>query len=128
MVLIVRVHTFAPNIYLEIRCLGILLNKELLFTDQTVTMDIVVMIVPKVLTHWLDIGHRLRVEEHDLQAIDAELHNDERSACRNMLRKWLGTASARTPKTWRTFVQALLDLNIDHSRVIAVLEKELIQN
>ena len=113
---------------LEIRYLRIPLDKEFLFTDQPATMDIVVVVVPKVSTHWLDIGYHLKVEEHTLRTIDAELKNDQRSACRNMLRKWLSSASAKGPKTWRTFVQTLLDLSIDHSGVIAVLEKVLIQN
>ena len=103
-------------------------DKEFLFTDQTATMDVVVKVVPKVLAHWMEIGYCLKVDEEDLQAIEIELHNDQRTACRKMLRKWLGSPSTRAPKTWRTLVQALLDLNIDYSRVIAVLENEPKQN
>ena len=96
--------------------------------DQHVTMDVIVKIAPKVATHWIDIGYCLQLLEHDIDIIETESQQDLRVACRKMLRKWLSSARGRSPKTWRTFIQALLDLDIDPNNVIAVLEKEPVQN
>ena len=87
-------------------------------------MDVVVKIAPRVATHWEDIGYCLRIEEHDMDIIRAEGPGNLRDACKKMLRKWLSSARGRSPKKWRTFIQALLDLDIDPSSAIAVLEKE----
>ena len=87
-------------------------------------MNIIIKIAPKVATHWVDIGYCLKLEEHDIDIIKNESHNDSRVACRQMLRKRLSLVKGRMPKTWRTFIQALLELDIDPNNVIAVLEKE----
>jgi len=91
-------------------------------------MDIIVKVAPRIATQWVEIGYCLKIEEHDLDIIENETHGDLRVACRKMMRKWLSSAKGRTPKTWRTFIQALLELDIDCSSVVAVLEKEPIQN
>ena len=87
-------------------------------------MKIIVKIAPKVATHWVDIGYCLELEKHDIDIIENESRDDLRVACRKMLSKWLNSANGRIPKTWRTFIQALLELDIDPNNVIAVLEKE----
>ena len=94
------------------------------FTDQPVTMSVIVKIAPRVATHWEDIGYCLQLEEHDMDIIRNESRDDLRNSCKKMLRKWLSSAKGREPKTWRTFIQTLLDVDIDPSNVIAVLEKE----
>ena len=91
-------------------------------------MDVIVKIAPRVATTWLDIGYCLKLEEHDLEIIENECRGDLRVACRKMLRRWLSSAKGRTPKTWRTFIQVLFELDIDSSSVVTVLEKERIQN
>ena len=94
------------------------------FTDQPVTMSVIVKIAPRVATNWEDIGYRLQLEIHDMDIIRNESRGDLRNASKNMLRRWLSSAKGREPKTWRTFIQTLIDLDIDPSNVIAVLEKE----
>ena len=96
-------------------------------SDQPATMDIIIKIAPKIATHWIEIGYCFKLEEHNIDIIESEPQQDFRVACRKMLRKWLSSAKGRSPKTWRTFIQALLDLDVDPNNVIAVLEKELIQ-
>ena len=94
------------------------------FTDQQVTMSVIVKIAPRVATHWEDIGYCLQLQEHEMNIIRTESPNDLRNASKKMLRQWLSSARGREPKTWRTFIQTLLDVDIDPSNVIAVLEKE----
>ena len=66
----------------------------------------------------------MKLEEHDIDIIENESCDDLRVACREILRKWLSSAKGKMPKTWRTFIQALLELDIKPNNVIAVLEKE----
>ena len=99
-------------------------SETLSITDQQVTMSVIVKIAPRVATNWEDIGYCLKLEEHEMNIIRTESPNDLRNASKKMLRKWLGSARGREPKTWRTFLQTLLDVDIDPGNVIAVLEKE----
>ena len=96
------------------------------YTDQLVTMSVIVKMAPRVATNWEDIGYCLQLEEHEMNIIRSEslIMNDLRNASKKMLRLWLDSARGREPKTWRTFIQTLLDVAIDPSNVIAVLEKE----
>ena len=87
-------------------------------------MSVIVKIAPRVATDWEDIGYCLQLEDHDMDIIRNESRDDLRNACKKMLRRWLNSAKGREPKTWRTFIQTLLDIDIDPSSVIAVLEKE----
>ena len=91
-------------------------------------MDVIVKVTSKVAHQWEDIGYCLKLEEHDIQTIEAESRDLRKVACRKMLQKWLGSAKGRVPKTWRTFIIVLRELDIDPNSVIAVLEKEPIQN
>ena len=101
-------------------------SEILSFIEQLVTMNVIVKIAPRVATHWEDIGYCLQLEEHEMNIIRTESPNDLRNASKKMLRQWLSSARGRSrePKTWRTFIQTLLDVDIDPSNVIAVLEKE----
>ena len=94
------------------------------YTDQPVDMSVIVKIAPRVATHWEDIGYCLQLEEHDMDIIRNESCDDLQNASKKMLRRWLTSAKGREPKPWRTFIQTLLDVDIDPSNVIAVLEKE----
>ena len=94
------------------------------FTDQPVTMSVIAKIAPRVATNWVYIGHCLQLEDHEMEIIEAESHGNLRNACIKMLKKWLSSAKGREPKTWRTFIQTLHEVDIDPSNVIAVLEKE----
>ena len=94
------------------------------YTDQPVNMSVIVKIAPRVATHWEDIGYCLQLEEHYMDIIRNESCDDLRNASKKMLRRWLTSAKGREPKTWRTLIQTLLDVDIDPSNVIAVLEKE----
>lgn len=89
-------------------------------------MNVIVKIAPRVATNWEDIGYCLLLEEHDMDIIRNESRDDLRNACKKMLRRWLDSPKGKEPKTWRTFIQILLDLEIDPSNVIAILEKELV--
>ena len=93
------------------------------FTDQPVSMSVIVKIAPRVATNWEDIGYCL-LEDHEIDIIRSESPNDLRSASKKMLRQWLESATGKQPKTWRTFLQAFLDVHIDPRKVIAVLDKE----
>ena len=86
-------------------------------------MNVIVKIAPKVANNWEDIGYCL-LDEHEINIIRSESQNDFKNAFKNMLKRWLASARGREPKTWRTFLQTLLDININPSNVIAVLEKE----
>ena len=94
------------------------------FADQPVTTSVIVKIAPRVAINWEDIGYCLQLEEHDMDVIMNESRDNLRKASNKMLRRWLCSAKGREPKTWRTFIQTLLDIDFDPSNVIAVLEKE----
>jgi len=89
-------------------------------------MDIVVKVAPKVAIHWNDIGYCLRLDDHDMEIIEAEASRsgDMRSACKKMLRTWIASASGREPKTWKTLLAVFHELDINFEGVIDVLKKE----
>ena len=94
------------------------------FTDQPVTMSVIAKIAPRVASNWEYIGYRLQLEDHEMVIIEEESRGNLRNACIKMFKKWLSSAKGKEPKTWRTFIQTLRELDIDPSNVIAVLEEE----
>ena len=91
-------------------------------------MTVIVKIAPVVAANWEDIGYRLKIEPHEIDTIRVEEHGDFKMASKKMLRKWLTSTKGKIPKTWRTFVETLLDIDIDPTSVIEVLKKEPVQN
>jgi len=87
-------------------------------------MDVFVCVAPRVANFWEEIGYRLRLQDHDIDIIGRETAGDLRAACNKMMKAWIGGAHGRMPKTWRTFVTVLQDLEIDCNDVIELLQRE----
>ena len=89
-------------------------------------MDIVVKIAPKVAANWDDIGYCLKLKDEEMAVIEDNVSRsgDTRSACKMVIRTWMRSTHGRSPKTWRTLVTALQELDINSDSVLEVLQKE----
>ena len=91
-------------------------------------MNMVVKLVPKVATNWEIIGYCLGLEDEDMDTIEESVSrtSDMKSACTKVIKAWIKSTHGREPKTWRTFMTALQELDIDCDPVLEVLQKELV--
>ena len=89
-------------------------------------MDIVVKIAPKVAANWEDIGYCLKLKDEDMENIEEDVSRsgDTRSASKKVMKTWIRCTHGREPKTWRTFMTALQELDIKCDPVLEVLQKE----
>ena len=99
---------------------------NVMLTDKSVAMGTVVKIAPAVASHWEDIGYRLGLKDEEMESIEGEVETsgDTRSACKKVMRIWCKSSHGRDPKTWRTFVIVLHELDIDCTTVLEVLQGE----
>ena len=99
---------------------------NVILTDKHVAMGTVVKITPVVASHWEDIGYRLGLKDEEMESIEGEVKSsgDTRSACKKVMRIWGKSSHGREPKTWRTFVMILRELDIDCTTVLEVLQGE----
>ena len=96
----------------------------IILTDKSVAMGTVVKVAPVVATHWEEIGYCLGLEDEEMDTIEQEVSRsgDQRSAYRKLMKIWLRSSHGRKPKTWRTFVMVLRELDIDCTSVLEVLQ------
>jgi len=89
-------------------------------------MDVVVKIAPKLAPDWEDIGYCLKLKDEDMESIEDNLSRsgDKKSACKMVMKTWMRSTHGRTPKTWRTLITVLQELDIDCNSVLEVLQKE----
>ena len=93
--------------------------------DKSITMNVMVKVVPKVATDWEEIGYCLELRDKEMADIEADVlrSGDVKSACKMVMKTWMRSTHGRSPKTWRTLMTVLEELDINSDSVLEVLQK-----
>ena len=62
----------------------------------------------EISSQWPDVAIALAFEHYSISEIELSSRGQPKTACRTMIMEWLKGAK-RTPVTWNTLVQALID-------------------
>ena len=66
-------------------------------------------VVDQIAPKWQELAYALHFESYEVHAIKASAFSN-RQACIDMLTRWLDGQGARGPRTWRTLIEALRDI------------------
>ena len=84
------------------------------------------IVVPRIQAEWEDFAYALDYEIATVQGISAKHKEDPKKCCRELFIDWLSTDHGVGPKTWKTLVERLKeveDLTAATGEIINELEK-----
>ena len=73
--------------------------------------DLVKIVVPKVTPKWKDLAYSMGYDIATVSAIRIDSHNVEDS-CRRLFEDWLSTDRGSTPKTYRTLLRCIKEVDM----------------
>jgi len=87
--------------------------------------DLIKVVVPKIKAYWKDVAYSMGYDPHIIKAIQLESH-DLKDSCRKLFEDWLSTSRGPTPKTWKTLLGKIRDVD-EISSVTDEIEETLLQ-
>ena len=76
-------------------------------------------VVPKVSSEWEDMAYALSYSVSTVQHIRSKHNGDAKKCCKKVFEDWLTTSNGDAPKTWKT----LLDWLIEVEGLVSVTEE-----
>ena len=86
-------------------------------------MKVAVQIALTLAAQWECVGYCLELREEEMDSIEQSTSGDERSAYMKVMKTWIRSTDGREPKTWRTFLLVLQELDINCDTVVEVLKR-----
>ena len=69
------------------------------------------IVVPQIMPHWEDIAYiSLHYDIPIVDAIGEKHKNDPKKCCQELLKRWLSSNSEVDPKTWKTLLKQLKEV------------------
>ena len=69
--------------------------------------DIISIVIPRIKAKWEYVAYSM---QYSISAIDA-FASDSGESCLNLFKDWLSTSHGVTPKTWRTLLDRIKDVD-----------------
>ena len=73
--------------------------------------SLTIRIIDRVAAKWKAVALHLYFEDHCIEVIEMDCHDQSVPACRTMFTRWL-EGNGRRPTTWRTLIRALKEANL----------------
>ena len=86
--------------------------------------ELLKIVIPKINAKWKDVAYSMRYKVYEVDAIETGCH-DLNKCCAKLFTDWLTTHHVPTPKTWRTLLDCLKQVN-ELTAAVEEIEKELI--
>ena len=68
-------------------------------------------VIPKIMDHWEDVAlHSLCYDDSMVTTIKAECASDPERCCNELFKNWLRTQNGVSPKTWKTVLTQLKEV------------------
>ncbi|XP_065910284.1 uncharacterized protein [Dysidea avara] len=82
-----------------------------MFADRRPEMwDLIKVVVPKIRPYWKDVAYSMGYDPHAIKAIQLESY-DLKDSCRKLFENWLSTSHGPNPKTWKTLLEKIRDVD-----------------
>ena len=68
------------------------------------------IVIPKVKAAWTYVAYSMQFEIEDVDGIEKD-SSDSAKSCEKLFKSWLATPKGITPKTWRTLLDCIRDVD-----------------
>ena len=72
--------------------------------------DVIKIVIPKIKAEWKYFAYSLEYEIAAVKAIERD-SRDSQHCCENLFEDWLSTEHGAAPKTWRTLLQKIKEVD-----------------
>ena len=87
--------------------------------------DLNKIVVPKVLAEWEDIAYELEYEISGVKNIRNKHKENPKKCCKELFEDWLTTNNGARPKTWKTLLDKLKEIEELHEVTEDIIEELL---
>ena len=86
------------------------------------------IVVPKVSALWKDVAYALHYKVSTVKSINSNHSGNPTQCCRELFEDWLSTSNGATPKTWRTLLYSLKEIEELAAATKEIIEELIQQN
>ena len=72
--------------------------------------NLIRMVIPKVSSEWEDLAYALQYKVPTVKSIKNDHRGDSRKCCKELFEDWLSTSNGAKPKTWKTLLGKLIEV------------------
>ena len=72
--------------------------------------DIIQIVIPRIKTEWKDFAYALHYDIYTVKDIMEKYHGNPKKCCRELFEDWLLTGHGDGPKTWKTILDKLNEI------------------
>ena len=83
-------------------------------------------VVPKVSSEWEDMAYALWYDISTVRRIRSNHNGDAKKCCKKLFEDWLTTSNGAAPKTWKTLLDRLIEVE-ELVKVTEEIKEELIK-
>ena len=83
------------------------------------------VVIPKISAEWENVAHAMNYHLNTISAIKKESHNLQ-DGCQKLFKHWLTTSNGPTPKTWKTLLECIEDVE-DLTAAVEEIKAELVK-
>lgn len=79
-------------------------------TIVPIMLDLIKIVIPKIKHVWKYVAYSMQYNVSDVKGIEKD-SSDSAESCLKLFENWLDTTNGATPKSWRTLVQCIKDVD-----------------
>ncbi|XP_065914614.1 uncharacterized protein [Dysidea avara] len=83
------------------------------------------VVIPKISAEWENVAHAMNYHLNTISAIKKESHNLQ-DGCQKLFKHWLTTSNDPSPKTWKTLLECIEDVE-DLTAAVEEIKAELVK-
>ena len=72
--------------------------------------DLIKIVIPKVKAEWTYVAYSMKFDIEDVVGIEKD-SSDSAKSCEKIFKNWLSTSKGIIPKTWRTLLDCIRDVD-----------------
>ena len=87
--------------------------------------DLNKIVIPRIMAEWRKVAYSMRFDLHFISAIEQDSRNVQ-ECCDKLFTNWLTTNNGPTPKTWKTLLEKIEDVD-DLVRASEEIKEDLLK-
>ena len=88
--------------------------------------ELIKFVIPKIVDKWEILAYCMRYEPGQVQTFMSGGYHDPQECCKKLFIDWITTDHGPTPKTYRTLLHHLKEIN-ELTAATEIIERDLIQ-
>ena len=83
------------------------------------------VVIPKISAEWENVAHMMKYHLNTISTIEKESHNFQ-DRCQKLFKNWLTTSNGPSPKTWKTLLKCIENVE-DLTAAVEEIKTELVK-